>query len=274
MSTLHRSLCLLCVALIAGSSFAAPAANTLRLATTTTTEDSGLLKHLLPQFEKASGIKVQVITGGTGKALQLGMAGDVDAVLVHSRADEDRFIAAGHGNVRKDVMYNDFVFVGPKADPASIRGLHDPVAALQAIRQSKQLFVSRGDDSGTHKMELQFWQLAGAAPDVAKDRSWYLSTGSGMAQTLRIADQKRGYALTDRATFIAQRKRLQLQLLMDGKPKIANRYGIMDVVPSKNNKINHATALRFIEWITGPAGQAAIRSFKIDNEQVFFTAEK
>ncbi len=266
---LFSALCTTLSILISPAFAQSPSSNEskeLRMATTTSTYDSGLLQNILPQFEKQSGLTVRVISGGTGKAIQLGQRGDVDVILVHSRPDEDKYLAEGHGTVRRDVMVNDFVIVGPASDPAKISETKTAADALTRIAQAKATFVSRGDDSGTHKMEMRTWATTTQKPNG----DWYLSVGNGMAETLRIADQKNGYTLTDRSTFISQRQKLKLKIVMQGDPAIMNPYGVMDVNPKKNDKINHIAAQKFIDWITSAAGQTAISNFKIDGETIFF----
>ena len=263
-----RRLVLLAALLLA--SLAAPAQGTLRLATTTSTENSGLLKVILPKFEEMSGLKVHVISVGTGKAMKLGENGDVDVLLVHSRPDEDRFVKAGFGVERRDVMYNDFVIVGPAADPAKVRGMKDVIAALRGILQAKATFVSRGDDSGTDKMEKSYWTLVGARPEGTQ----YLSAGQGMGEVLTMAGNVAGYTLTDRATYGAYRTRVGLEILVEGDPKMFNPYGVIAVNPARYKDVNFRGAMRFIEWITGPDGRRAIADFKVNGEQLFFPTRK
>lgn len=238
----------------------------LRLGTTTSTEDSGLLKFLLPPFEAKQKLKVHVISTGTGKALKLGENGDVDVVLVHSRPDEDKFIDAGYGVERRDVMYNDFIIVGPDNDPAKIRGAKDAVEAMKKIHDSKSLFISRGDDSGTHKMEKRLWNLVGSQPQSP----WYLSVGQGMGEVLSMASSKQAYTLADRGTYISFRQRTQLELLVASDPRINNPYGIMAVNPKRHPGVNYIGAQALINWITSPEGQQRIAQFKHNGEQLFF----
>lgn len=246
---------------------AAAAQNTLRLATTTSTENSGLLRAILPRFEAASGLKVHVISVGTGKAMRLGENGDVDVILVHSRPDEDRFVAQGFGVNRRDVMHNDFVLVGPKSDPAGIRGGRDVVAAMRKIAGAKATFVSRGDDSGTDKMEKSYWDLAGRRPQGRR----YLSAGQGMGEVLTIADNLDAYTLSDRATYGAYRARVGLDLLVEGDRRMFNPYGVIAVNPARY-EVNFRGAMQFIEWLTGPEGRQAIAGFRVHGEQLFFPA--
>ncbi len=239
----------------------------IRLATTTSTDNSGLLRHLLPMFEARYGAPVRVISVGTGKALKLGENGDVDAILVHSRPDEDRFVAAGHGVNRRDVMYNDFVVVGPASDPAKVRGLRDAIEAFRRIARANARFVSRGDDSGTHKMELTYWQAAGI--DLSSNPA-YRSAGLGMAEVLLMASEMQAYALTDRATYGAMRAKTRLAVLVQGDPRLFNPYGIIAVNPAKYPGANYQGAMALIEWMTSKQGQQAIAEFKVAGEQLFF----
>jgi tungstate transport system substrate-binding protein len=242
----------------------------LRLATTTSTENSGLLKAIVPKFEAASGLKVHVISVGTGKAMKLGENGDVDVLLVHSRADEDRFVAQGFGVNRADVMYNDFVIVGPKEDPARIRGLRDAVEAMRRILEAKATFVSRGDDSGTDKMEKRYWELVGRRPEGRQ----YLAAGQGMGEVLTMAGNLSAYTLTDRATFGAYRARTGLDLLVEGDKRMFNPYGVIAVNPARHPGVNARGAAQFIEWITGPEGRRAIAEFRVNGEQLFFPTQR
>ncbi len=237
----------------------------IKLATTTSTDNSGLLEALLPPFEKRFGVQVDVIAVGTGKALKLGENGDVDAVLVHAREAEDRFVADGFGVNRRDVMYNDFVLAGPRTDPAGISGLPDVVAALIAISAKGAPFLSRGDDSGTHKKEKALWKAAGITPDG----SWYLESGQGMGPTLLIADEKRGYTLTDRGTFLAYRGRVELVVLSEGDRRLFNPYGIIAVDPARHPHARYVLAMALIGWMTSQEGQRIIADFRVGNETLF-----
>lgn len=244
--------------------------NVLRIATTTSTENSGLLKHLLPPFEAKCGCRLDVISVGSGKAMKLGENGDVDVVLVHSRADEDKFMAANHGVNRRDVMYNDFVIVGPKADPAAVRGMTNVLESMQKIHAAKTKFISRGDESGTHKMELGLWKAA----SIEAKGPWYVSAGQGMGEVLTMAAQLEGYTLTDRATYSAYRSKTGLEILVSGDPKLFNPYGVMAVNPQKYPDVNFAGATRFIEWLTSEEGQSRVANFNINGEQLFFPSAK
>jgi len=246
------------------------AAEDIRLATTTSTENSGLLKVILPVFEAKYGGKVRVVSVGTGAALKLGENGDADVVLVHARPLEDKFMAAGFGSVRKDVMYNDFIIVGPKRDPAGVRGSKDVTAAMKKISASGAKFVSRGDESGTHQMEKDYWKSAGVDPKGA----WYVSSGQGMGQVLTMAGQFEGYTLTDRATYAAYKDKTGLETLVEGDPKMFNPYGIIAVNPQRHPTVNNQGAMALVNWMTAPEGQQAIAGFKINGVQMFFPNAK
>ena len=260
----------LAAALVAACAAEAAAENRqIRMASTTSTENSGLFADILPRFTAASGITVQVIAVGTGAALRLGARGDVDVVLVHARAAEDRFVAAGHGIGRRDVMYNDFVLVGPLADPAGLRGGRDVVEALRRIARRRAPFASRGDDSGTHKAEMRFWAQTGIDPQHGSG-AWFFETGAGMGATLNIAVAKAAYALTDRATWLGHRNRRGLAVAVDGDPRLVNAYGAILVNPARHPHVRRALAMRFIDWLTSAGGRAAIAGFRIGGRQVFF----
>ena len=256
---------------VAAGPAAAAESRFITLASTTSTDNSGLFAHLLPQFTARTGIAVRVIAVGTGAALQLGARGDVDAVLVHARAAEDRFIAAGHGIDRRDVMYNDFVLVGPAGDPAGIGGGRDAVAALQRIARAHAAFASRGDDSGTHMAERRYWSETGIEPRGGSGR-WYFETGAGMGATLNFAVAQNAYALTDRATWLSFRNRGRLAILVEGDPRMFNPYGVMIVNPARHPHVKHGDATAFADWLTSAAGRAAIAAFRIDGRKVFFPA--
>ena len=241
-------------------------ARELRIGSTYTTQDSGLLEVLLPAFEKATGIKTRAIVGGTGQVLKYGERGDVDILLTHSPADEVRFVANGYGTERREVMYNDFVMIGPKTDPLKLRGSTDMVAAFKKISQAEAPFASRGDDSGTHKMELRLWARAMLSPAG----KWYLSTGQGMGQMLLIANERQAYALSERGSFLAIKKRLDLEVLIEPEPPLANIYGVTLINIARHPHINAAAAKQFADWITSSAGQLAITTFRIDGKQIFF----
>jgi len=244
--------------------------NTLRLATTTSTSNTGLLDYLLPKFEQKCGCKVNVISVGTGKALKLGEDGNVDVVLVHARPSEDAFVAAGHGIDRRDVMYNDFVLVGPNNDPARIKGEKDVLAAMKKIADTRWRFVSRGDDSGTDQMEKGYWKALGIKPEG----KWYSSAGQGMGEVLMMAGEMRAYTLTDRGTYITYRDKIGLPILVEGDAKMFNPYGIIAVSPKKYPDINYQGAIQLIGWITSPEGQRLIGEFKVGGEQLFTPSAK
>lgn len=240
----------------------------LRLATTTTTVASGLMDYLLPKFTADTGIAVQMVAVGTGEALRLGRDGDVDVLLVHAREAEDAFVAAGHGVDRADVMVNDFVIVGPPSDPAGIAAGSGAPDALARIFDSEEPFVSRGDESGTHRQEMKLWRAAGLSPDGG----WYREVGQGMGRTLQIAGQMQAYTLTDRGTWLAFRDKVALELLFASNPPLSNPYGIIAINPARHAHANYAAASRLIEWITAPAAQQAIAEFRIDGQSLFTPA--
>ena len=246
------------------------AARDIRMATTTSTGNSGLLKAVLPKYEAKCGCKVHVVAVGTGASLKLGENGDADVVLVHARKAEDEFIAKGFGVNRRDVMYNDFILVGPKSDPAHLRGTNDVIAAMKKIKEIGAAFISRGDDSGTHKMELGYWKAAGVDPKGAA----YFAIGQGMGQTLTVAAEKAAYTLTDRATYATYKDRTGLEILVEGDAKMFNPYGVIAVNPKRHPGVNYAGAMDFIEWITSPEAQAAIAAFKPTGAQLFFPSYK
>ena len=256
----------------AQSPAAAPPTNPsiLRLSTTTSTENSGLLKALLPAFEQATGLKVQVISVGTGKALELAKNGDVDVTLVHARASEDKFVLDGFGVNRRDVMYNDFIIVGPEQDPAGIRGRQDVLAALRTITERGARFVSRGDNSGTDQMEQSYWQQVGSKPAGKA----YISAGLGMGEVLNMAAELQAYTLTDRATYAAYRARTGLAVLVQGDARLFNPYGIIAVNPARHGGVNYTGAMKLIEWMTSPEGQKRIAAFQIGGQQLFFPHAK
>ena len=260
-----RCLLILVLALSGCGPASDEASAVLRLGTTTSTRDSGLLEALLPEFEAEHGVRVDVIAAGTGKALRLAEAGDVDVVLVHARAAEDAFMAAGHGVRRVEVMYNAFEILGPVADEAGIAGLA-PGAALHQIAQSAARFVSRADDSGTHKRELQLW-----GSDVPR---WpdYVETGQGMGRTLIIADQMLGYVLTDHGTYLAFKDKIELVPLVTGFAELRNPYGAMAVDPAKSEQIAAKLADALLDYLIAPATQARIAGFRVSGEQLFHPA--
>jgi tungstate transport system substrate-binding protein len=243
--------------------------NFIILQSTTSTQDSGLFDHLLPLFTKKTGIEVRVVAVGTGQALKNAQNGDGDVVLVHSKPDEEKFVADGWGVNRQDVMYNDFIIVGPDSDPAKIGGLKDAVQAFKQIAETKAPFASRADDSGTNKAELKLWKDADINVKQASG-TWYLETGSGMGATLNTAVGKSAYALSDRGTWLSFGNKKDFKILVEGDPKLFNQYGVILVNPAKHPNVRAKDGQAFIDWLIGPEGQAAIASYKIDGQQLFF----
>lgn len=253
------------------ASFAAPSLaqdKSITIASTTSTEQSGLFGYLLPIFKQKSGIDVRVIAQGTGQALDTGRRGDADVVFVHDTPSEEKFVAEGAGVKRFPVMYNDFVIVGPKSDPAGVKGSKDVAASLKKIAEKKAPFASRGDDSGTHKAELRLWKLAGIDPKTIGDS--YKSTGSGMGPTLNTASSLNGYALTDRGTWLAFKNPGELEIVVEGDAKLFNQYGVILVNPEKYPSVKKEDGQAFIDWLISPEGQQAIAGYKIGGKQLFF----
>ena len=244
----------------------AHAQQVIRLSTTTSTEASGLLAHLLPAFEAKTNTKVHVISVGTGKALELAKNGDVDVTLVHARAAEDKFVAEGHGVDRRDVMYNDFIVAGPVTDPAGVKGNKDVIASFKKIASSGVKFISRGDNSGTDAMEKSYWKLAGTQPAAGA----YISAGLGMGEVLTMAAELQAYTLTDRATYGAYKAKTGLAVLVEGDSKMYNPYGIIAVNPARHPGVNNKGAKLLTDWITSPEGQQKIASFRPAGQQLFF----
>ena len=242
----------------------------ITVASTTSTEQSGLFKHLLPIYEKKTGVQVRVVALGTGQALDMGRRGDADVVFVHARPLEEKFVAEGHGVRRFEVMYNDFVLVGPKSDPAKLAGGgKNIVFAFRKIHDAKAPFASRGDNSGTHFAELELWKAARV--DIAATKGpWYRETGSGMGPTLNIAAGMNAYALADRGTWLSFKNRGELAIVVQGDRRLFNQYGAMLVNPAKHPHVKKAQGQAFIDWLVSPDGQAAIAAYKIGGEQLFF----
>ena len=247
------------VIVFAGSAIAAE--KEMILASTTSTENSGLFAYILPMFEKKTGIKVKVVARGTGAAIEMGKRGDADAAFVHAKEQELKAIEEGYFVNRHDVMYNDFVIIGPPDDPAKIKGIKSAVDAFRKIAESGSLFVSRGDNSGTHTKELSIWGKADIDP---KGKKWYLEAGQGMEKTQRIANEKRAYTLTDRGTWLATKEndKLEMVILLEGDPILFNQYGVMAVNPERHKHVKYKEAQEFINWIISKDGQQAIASFK------------
>jgi tungstate transport system substrate-binding protein len=239
------------------------------VASTTSTQDSGLFGHILPLFKAATGIEVRVVAQGTGQALDTGRRGDADVLFVHAKAQEEKFVADGFGVKRFPVMYNDFVLIGPKSDPAGIKGKSDIVASLQTIKAKAASFISRGDRSGTHIAELDLWKAAGI--DIAKDRGpWYKEIGQGMGAALNTASAANAYVLADRGTWIAFKNRGELDIVVQGDKRLFNQYGVMLVNPAKHPHVKKELGQAFIDWLVSAAGQKAIADYKIEGQQLFF----
>ncbi len=260
-------------ALVAVISFPALAQDKfIVVASTTSTQDSGLFSHILPLFKGKTGIEVRVVAQGTGQALATAKKGDADVVFVHDKVAEQRFVEEGFGIERREVMYNDFVVVGPKADPAKAAG-RDVIAALKKIEATKSPFASRGDKSGTHAAELRYWKAADVDPSVDKlagKGTWYRETGSGMGPTLNTASAMNAYVFTDRGTWLSFKNRGELAIAVEGDTKLFNQYGVMLVNPAKHAHVKKELGMQFIDWITSPEGQAAIAAYKIEGQQLFF----
>ncbi len=242
------------------------------LSSTTSTEQSGLFGHILPPFEKKTGIQVKVVAVGTGQALDIGRRGDADVVFVHDKVAEEKFVADGFADKRIEVMYNDFILLGPKSDPAKLAGGNDIQAALKKIADSKASFVSRGDKSGTHAAELRYWK--GAGVEASPNMPWYKETGSGMGPALNTASGMNGYILSDRATWLTFKNRGDLAILVQGDPKLFNQYGVMLVSSAKHPTVKRAEAQAFIDWLISKEGQDTIASYKVAGEQSFFPNAK
>ncbi len=254
------------LALLAGNALAQD--KFIVVASTTSTEQSGLFGHLLPAFKQASGIDVRVVALGTGQALDSARRGDADVVFVHDQTAEEKFLAEGYGVKRLPVMYNDFVLIGPKSDPAGLKG-HDVVAALKKLATSSYSFISRGDKSGTHSAELRYWKAAGVDMAAAKPAG-YKECGCGMGPALNIASSSNAYLLADRGTWLNFKNRGDLGVLVEGDKRMFNQYGVMMVNPAKHPHVKKELAQTFVDWVVSPAGQAAIAAYKIDGEQLFF----
>ena len=242
------------------------ASSQLKMSTTTSIENSGLLDLLVPAFERKSGFRVKVIAVGTGAALRLAERGDVDLVFVHDREAEDKFISSGFGINRREVMYNDFVILGPPEDPAGIKGAEGAVDAVAKIARSRSPFVSRGDGSGTHAREKAIWQRSGIKPEGR----WYLESGQGMGATIIIADQKSAYTLSDRATFLAFKDKVGLVVLLAGDPILKNIYSVIATNPARFKHVNHEGAMAFINWVTSSEGQSIIKGYKLSGSPLFY----
>jgi len=270
---LHRKVFLqlsLAVACIVACTLSAVAADRfITVASTTSTDNSGLFRHLLPLFQQDTGIEVRVVAVGTGQAIELAQRGDADVLFVHHKPSEEKFIADGFGVTRFEVMYNDFVMVGPRTDPAGVKGMTDVAAALAQVAAKRAMFVSRGDDSGTHKLELGLWKAAGVDVSAASG-TWYREAGAGMGATLNTASGLEAYSLTDRGTWSSFKNRGNLAILLEGDKRLFNQYGVMLVNPKKHPHVKALEGQRFIDWLLSDTGQQAIAAFRIEGEQAFF----
>lgn len=274
MTTRRIFIALATIALLAGHAPGLAQDKWIVVSSTTSTQDSGLFGYILPLFKQKTGIDVRVVSQGTGQALDTGRRGDADVVFVHARAQEEKFVADGYGVKRYPVMYNDFVLIGPKADPAGIKGGKDIVAALTAIKGKGAPFVSRGDKSGTHSAELNLWKAAGV--DIAKEKEaknlgpWYKEIGQGMGAALNTASASNAYVLADRGTWISFKNRGDLEIVIQGDKRLFNQYGIILVNPEKHKTVKAAEGQAFIDWLISSQGQKAIGDYKIDGQQLFF----
>ena len=266
---LHVNLFAMLIVVLLGGPDAYAKDHELILASTTSTENSGLFAHILPIFEANSQIKIRVIAVGTGQALRLGRNGDADVLLVHDSAAETAFVAAGDGVNRRPVMYNDFVLLGPRKDPAGITGKLDAVTALRAIAEMKAVFVSRGDDSGTHRVERRLWNLSGIDVETASG-TWYREAGAGMGTALNIASSIDGYIMSDRATWFSFQNKGNLEILVAGDPRLFNQYSVIRINPARHRHVDVSTAKAFADWLVSAAGQQAISQFRIHGQQLFF----
>ncbi len=264
---LRRTLAAALIALLALPALAQE--RSITIASTTSTEQSGLFAHLLPIFTRQTGITARVVALGTGQALDVGRRGDADVVFVHDRAAEERFVAEGAGGPRRHVMFNDFVLIGSASDPARVANMRDTAEALRRIAALRLPFISRGDRSGTHAAELRLWQQAGADPVTGRG-AWYREVGQGMGPALNTAAAQGAYILADRGTWLAFRNRQDLRILVQGDARLSNQYGVMLVNPQRHPHVKAADAQRFIDWIVAPAGQAAIAGYQIGGQQLFF----
>jgi tungstate transport system substrate-binding protein len=259
----------LAIGVLTFSSAARSEPRTITVASTTSTQNSGLFEWLLPQFTEATGIEVQVVAVGTGQAIRIATNGDADLLLVHHEASERKFVADGLGLERHPVMHNDFVLVGPGADPAGIGGMNDIAVALQRIGEDERVFVSRGDDSGTHKKEVELWGASGFDPRPASG-AWYRETGSGMGATLNTATAMNGYTLSDRASWVSFGNKGDFEILVEGDPRLHNPYAAIVVNPQRHPHVRVKDAESFVDWLVSAPGQAAIAAFRVDGQQLFF----
>jgi len=271
MTMLTRRSVVFLALLLAGPAVAQD--NSIVVASTTSTQDSGLFGHILPLFKAKTGIEAKVVAQGTGQALDTGRRGDADVVFVHAKPQEEKFVADGAGVKRVPVMYNDFVLIGPKSDPAGIRGTKDIVAALTKIKDKGAPFISRGDRSGTHAAELNLWKMAGI--DIAQDKGpWYRDVGQGMGAALNTASASNAYVLADRGTWISFKNRGELDIAVEGDQRLFNQYGVILVNPAKHPHVKKELGQAFIDWLVSPEGQKAIADYKIGGQQLFFPNAK
>jgi tungstate transport system substrate-binding protein len=263
-----KSKLLLCIlgVILAVTGFAVAQDGRLKLATTTSTDNSGLLEVLIPPFERQSGLTVDVIAVGTGKAIALGENGDVDIIMVHARNREDVFVEAGYGVNRRDLMHNDFVILGPKHDPAGVEGMKNAPAALKKIGRAGETFISRGDDSGTHTKERELWKASGYTPEGR----WYKEVGQGMGVVITMTDDMQGYTLADRGTYLSMKDKISLTVLVEGDERLFNPYGVIAVNPEMHPHVDYEGAMAFIEYLTGRRGQTIIGNFRANGELLFF----
>ena len=269
MDILRRRLLTLAAAGLLALPLAAQAQDkSITVSSTTSTEQSGLFKHLLPAFTQKTGIEVKVVAVGTGQALDIGRRGDADVVFVHDQAAEEKFVSEGFATKRQDVMYNDFVLIGPKSDPAGAKG-KDILAGVTKVAEAKASFISRGDKSGTHAAELRYWKSAGVDPAGTK-AEWYKEIGQGMGPALNTASAQNAYVLADRGTWLSFKNRGELAILVEGDEKLFNQYGVMLVNPAKHAHAKASEGQAFIDWLVSPEGQKTIADYKIDGEQLFF----
>ena len=269
MNMLTRRLLIAAAASLAFAGSAIAQDKSIVVASTTSTQDSGLFGHILPMFKAKTGIDVKVVAQGTGQALDTARRGDADVVFVHAKPAEEKFLSEGFGVKRYPVMYNDFILIGPKSDPAAIKGSKDIVAALGAIKAKGADFISRGDKSGTHQAEINLWKVAGV--DIAKDKGpWYKEIGQGMGAALNTASASNAYVLADRGTWLSFKNRGDLDILVAGDKRLFNQYGVMLVSPEKHPHVKKELGQTFIDWLVSPEGQKAIADYKVNGEQLFF----
>lgn len=269
MPTRRGFLALAAATVLASATVATAQDKSIVVSSTTSTQDSGLFDHILPLFKAKTGIDVKVVSQGTGQALDTGRRGDADVVFVHAKSAEEKFLAEGEGVKRYPVMYNDFVLIGPKGDPAGIKGMKDVAKALQVIKDKQADFISRGDRSGTHIAEINLWNVSGI--DIDKEKGpWYKSVGQGMGAALNTANASNAYVLSDRGTWLSFKNKGDLQILVEGDKRLFNQYGVMLVNPAKHPNVKKDLGQQFIDWLVSPEGQKAIADYKINGEQLFY----